>query len=447
MAPSRNPFVRLARTMAISWLLLLLGLPPCATADLFDDGYYVRKPFAIPADFRPLLNESRTLSIEKHLNVSAYLRVDATEPSPYVTQRNLWIAFRRRPNSTEHIDDDTMTMIAKALRKGWKVYLMGHAEQVQLIGDYFPGDVLSWAVGLIAEYAGAAVADVFRIAALVAFGGVYIDDDVILLQNTEDFDVLISHNKSITLGTEKGQVLGFDCYNRVHHLDKSNLMATYNITDFGVVNHGLRLTQWFIISTQGHMALKRTLENIVELIKKEYLREYGLHHFAQSPRFTDITCATGPDMLTSSVAELMLEHYRRTGNLTASALDGMAVMSFDVFGRKYGAVFKVSQLKHYEERKEHHYYKTFSKRDQTFLRRYVAFNMSHYEGRPVCSGDGAIYLVQGAALRPFPNWDTFVSLFHPHDVMYIRNVSEWALFARGQALPPCTSCRRRSLLL
>ena len=38
------------------------------------------------------------------------------------------------------------------------------------------------------------------------------------------------------------------------------------------------------------------------------MRHFGLHHFAQTPRFTDITCATGPDMLTSSVAELLLLH-------------------------------------------------------------------------------------------------------------------------------------------
>ena len=254
-------------------LLPLLSL--CMAVDLFNDEYYLNKPFQIGAGFRPVLDESRALSIEKYLNVSAYLpQANSSSSSSssgpaFQVPRNLWIAFRRRPTSAEQIDSDTMTMIGKALRAGWKVYLMGHAEQVQLISDYYPGESLNWAVSLIAEYALTAVSDIFRLAALVAFGGVYIDDDVILLQNSEDFDILISHNKSIRLGTEKGQPLGFDCYNRVYHLDKSNLMATYNITDFAAVNSGNRLTQWFIISQQGHVALKRTLENITSRAHKE----------------------------------------------------------------------------------------------------------------------------------------------------------------------------------
>ena len=447
------------------WVLLLL-LPPwvymskaggtVATIGI-DDNAYSSVPFTLPADYRPILDEYKTVSIERHLNVSSLLlnSTTASNSTEYQVPRNLWIAFRRRPNSTEDIDSDFLEMLRKALLAGWKVYLMGHDEQVQFMNDYFIDTPLSWAVSLIAEHALTAVSDVFRIAALVAFGGVvrylhlqlaytykyqyqYIDDDAILFWLKDGFDELISHNKSSLIGLENGQHLSDDCYNRKYRLSKSKMMKTYNISDLKVVYSGSRFTQWFLISKQGHSIFKRQLANIVDLIQHEYMRDSGL--FPQGVRWNDIICATGPDMLTSTIVETSLHNLRN--NRSMHDLDGAEIIPNMV--ARFAAIFKVREYKHYAERKEHHYYRKFTSRNQSFLRRYVAFHFSYYDGHPVSHGHNSIYLANGSNLHQFLNPDSMKKMnFYHNDVLSIRNDTEWDYYSISNTLPACADCKRQ----
>ena len=91
--------------------------------------------------------------------------------------RLMWISFKTRPESLEDTSEELATMINHARKDGWTVYCLGHVEQLQFMEMYYPETSLLWAIKQIHPNSGAAMSDIWRVAALYAFGGMYIDDD------------------------------------------------------------------------------------------------------------------------------------------------------------------------------------------------------------------------------------------------------------------------------
>ena len=115
-------------------------------------------------------------------------------------QRNMWISFRTRPESLDELGDELVNMITRARADGWNVYCMGHEQQMLFMEMYYPNTSILWAIKQIHPFAGAAVSDIWRVAAVYAFGGFYLDDDSILSTPLEE---VILPSDTLIVGRER----------------------------------------------------------------------------------------------------------------------------------------------------------------------------------------------------------------------------------------------------
>lgn len=185
---------------------------------------------------------------------------------------------------------------ALALRNSaWHTHLISDKEINVFMNDVFGGTKLLWAFNLINPRLGAAKADVWRIAILWVYGGVYIDADADILTPLSH---MIRTNDSFLFGTEKNRV--FDCYKENFHLNQS---ITQTFAPFW--NDQIFL-QWLLASEPGHPFLARTLENIVEMITLEYSHQSAIAcPLTNEFGFHGVICATGPMVFSASVLEVI----------------------------------------------------------------------------------------------------------------------------------------------
>ena len=84
------------------------------------------------------------------------------------------------------------------------------------------------------------------------------------------------------------------------------------------------LLNWAIVSAPRHPVIIRTMENLVEVIRSDYLREPVLRYLKLDYRWRLVMCATGPSMMTASAREIVLEQmYSRQNNVSDSTTDVM----------------------------------------------------------------------------------------------------------------------------
>jgi len=64
------------------------------------------------------------------------------------------------------------------------------------------------------------------------------------------------------------------------------------------------LLNWAIVSAPLHPVIARTIENLVEIIRLEYLNEPVLRNLNAAYRWSAVMCATGPSLMTASAREV-----------------------------------------------------------------------------------------------------------------------------------------------
>lgn len=97
------------------------------------------------------------------------------------------------------------------------------------------------------------------------------------------------------------------------------------------------LANWGIMTKPFHPVLLKTLENIVEVIRREYLRLPAIFMLPTEPRWKAVHCATGPMLLTSSVFETMQRdhvpfndtNYLRVAEKDFQQFDGVFKVSYE----------------------------------------------------------------------------------------------------------------------
>jgi len=178
----------------------------------------------------------------------------------------------------------------------WDIHLISDDEMTRFMNDIFGGTKILWAFNLINPQIGPAKADIWRMAVLWLYGGVYMNSDADILSPLSD---VIMRNDSFLFGTENNKII--ECWaNEKFHLNQA---ISQSLVSFG--NHQVIL-QWLLASSPGHPFLSRTLENIVELVGLEH------HHrsvFARpndkSLAFRIVICTTGPMVFTASIYEIV----------------------------------------------------------------------------------------------------------------------------------------------
>jgi mannosyltransferase OCH1-like enzyme len=253
---------------------------------------------------------------------------------------------------------------------------------------------------MISPAAGAAKADIWRYAVLYTYGGAYIDDDsdmkVPLDRFIEPLDTMI-------VTKERNQFNADTCYIPRYHL--SNLHTFRNETARRMnIFSGHILPNWAMISAPRHAFLKRSMENIVEIIRYEYFQESVLRHLKGAYRWSAIMCSTGPSMMTASSREIVIENPIGLNYKVAG-------MDF----KDYGGKFKAVSVKVRDD--PNHYMNMHKKKHIHLLASYLPERpittdiLLSWENEAVQSQNGKeIFVIQQGKKRGIPNFDTFLAL-------------------------------------
>ena len=90
-----------------------------------------------PESFPPFDQEKFALPFTAPLNSA-----NTTKLIP----RNMWVAFKTRPEALEELSDELQSMIDQARKDGWAVYCLGHKEQILFMETYYANTSLLWEI-------------------------------------------------------------------------------------------------------------------------------------------------------------------------------------------------------------------------------------------------------------------------------------------------------------
>ena len=120
--------------------------------------------------------------------------------------------------------------------------------------------------------------------------------------------------------SEEGSSSLGDCYIPTYHLSDAATYMKYPNFSKALHYHGINeetklpiffhdhtLINWAIFVSPQHPILFRTLNNIVEIVRSEYLRKSYIHITRWEPKWKYVMCSTG-FVLTYSVREIELEN-------------------------------------------------------------------------------------------------------------------------------------------
>ena len=182
-----------------------------------------------------------------------------------IIPKNLWIAV---VNKTEVLQWDHIQKEIK-MNPTWTIYICDNNDKDKFMRKYFNGTSLLWAYESInPSVGGAAKADIWRYAVLYSIGGVYIDADSYL---SKPLDTFIHKDDHMIIPFESNNFDGDWCYSPNSKLSTYRSLVLHPISKKINLFNNRNILNWCIVTSPHHRFLKRTLENFVYLVKREYI--------------------------------------------------------------------------------------------------------------------------------------------------------------------------------
>lgn len=366
--------------------------------------------------------------------------------------RILWVAVRSEEDALPANQPRHMRDLFDR-NKNWDVRMTSNEEKDKFINSTFEGTSLLWAYHMINPVCGAAKADIWRYAALWAYGGVYIDDDSDMISPLDD---ILKEADHLIVAFEKNGFNGNRCFVPRHHLsDFSTFERISNpssIPDAARKDFQYVILNWAIMSAPGHLMIEHTIKNVVEIIRNEFLREEVLRNLNAEYGWAQIMCSTGPSLLTGSLREYVFDAYRQQAlsvppenpiaDLPAiqrvygsvAAMYKMAWQDFKEFGGKFKAA-GVRAVRHntghymnaMRNNKGHRGVDGRWMASIKLLKDYVPAidkirdtTLSAWQGQAVQGQNGRqIFFIDQGKRRGIPNYDTFMALNFSMGVVHI----------------------------
>jgi mannosyltransferase OCH1-like enzyme len=253
--------------------------------------------------------------------------------------RHVWISVKSVPETLPH---HLESLKKREEASGWKVHIEDNAAQLAFMTLYFSNTSTLWAFQQISPRVGNAASDIWRYSLLYLFGGVYLDDDSYL---GSSFEKMVAPDDGIILTKEPNEYQD-ECYKNDFHLSDTSLIKTFNSSSYVKgINDGRTLASWAIFSEPRHPIIKRTLENIVELLKLEYLRQSALKLQYFDMKWKRVMCTTGPTVLAVSAKQVFLETGKK--NQTMPGRCRIEQRDFAQYGGKFKFRKNVTDRSHY----------------------------------------------------------------------------------------------------
>lgn len=356
--------------------------------------------------------------------------------------KNIFIAVK---NASDELPGHLSTFFEK--NKDWKVNVCDNACKDDFMNSTFAMTSISWAYNMISPSLGAAKADIWRYSILYTYGGLYLDDDSDIRTPLNE---IVQEDDTMILSEEGSSSLG-ECYVPSFHLNEEKSIQTYlhnysqaiyyhgepydgkNVPESLNFFHGHTLLNWAIFTAPRHPVLLRTLMNIVEIIKLEYLRRSVLHITRWDVRFKPFFCST-TFALTYSFREMLLQNdaslldmqaplYVATDIVTERSyatvassttnngtfyryLPRIVANNFHIYGGRVKAIWTGADSSHYSK---------VTKKNNALLSDYAPWSLElaieHLEGTSVMGDTGReIFLVQNHSRWTFPDFETFTKM-------------------------------------
>jgi hypothetical protein len=195
------------------------------------------------------------------------------------------------------LDDEALGRMIR-LNHDCKFHLYGDHSMTEFMDTVFNNTSVQWAFHMINPRLMAARADIWRLAVLWYYGGIYIDADARL---NKHIATSIFPSDRFIYGTEK-EPYG-NCYSPNFHLNQTSTAS------FG---DGLSVINWLLMSSPRHPFLAETLRNIVDVTKRQYfgrpnyLSNDVLHRRNdKASAHYEIVCSTGPGILSASMSKVI----------------------------------------------------------------------------------------------------------------------------------------------
>ena len=216
--------------------------------------------------------------------------------------KRIWIAVR---------DDQDIGALPKHLKeflnrnRNWSTHIVSNSMKDEFMNRTFANTSLLWAYHMINPQCGAAKADIWRYAVLYNYGGVYIDDDSDIIAPLDD---VINQDDELVISYEKNGFNGNRCYIPRYHLSDFSFFNNITNENLSKQNKDFQyvILNWLIISAPLHPIILRTINNLVEIIRYEYLNDNVLRSLHTEYGWAAIMCATGPSLFTASIREYVL---------------------------------------------------------------------------------------------------------------------------------------------
>lgn len=383
-------------TLAVSLLLTLVAsgqvpTPPPPTPSLPLPAWDLP---VLPASYHSVSAASTSNSDVTHLG--PFREVDRKIP------RHVWISMKTVPPAHE-LPPHIRRLMARESKNNWTVHLEDNAAQAQFMQRHFANTSTLWAFSQISPRIGNAASDIWRYSLLLLWGGVYLDDDSYI---EASFESMVQPNDSIIL-TKEPNAYSDECYRDSFHMSDASLVRRFPVKNrVQDINGGRTLVSWAVFAAPRHPFIVKTLSNIVELIRLEYLRQSALKLRYYDHKWKVVMCTTGPTVLTVSVKQVLLEHPELApgqGQMSSSS-SGVRIEKRDF--ADYGGVFKLARANG-TERGHDHYMHTMQYYHALLLRSYRPVHHHELQDKLLTlerSGGedpGRYFLMMNGSLRAF----------------------------------------------
>lgn len=230
--------------------------------------------------------------------------------------------------------------------KDWEINFCGNAEKDLFMRTYFMDTSVLWAYNILNPQIGTAKAEIWRIAVLYVYGGMYMDDDANIA--TPLSEVVRSSDKFI-IGKE---AYDFDdrCFKDSYSISNYAMNQRFGESQNAEVLFGGKwFFNWAMFSMPGHPILLRTLQHIVAIIQSEYQGDSAVKMGNSDHRGKLLQCSsTFPITLTARELVLEIKKQRATGSAplvnSTAQISGLDQDHLDVQGNKLYDMLRGSDM-------------------------------------------------------------------------------------------------------
>ena len=259
------------------------------------------------------------------------------------------------------------------------------------------------------------------------YGGAYVDDDSDI---RTPLDKVIEPLDALVISYERNGYNGDGCYIPRYHLSNAATLDKNASARAPNAFNGRVIPNWALISAPRHPVMTRVMENIVEILTHEYLRDPVLRDLKFAHRWAVIMCSTGPSVFTGSAREVV--HQSPPGLSYKLAREDW---------RDYGGKFKAIYIP-VRQQKDHYMNKQKADGGDDFLTSYAPeqplteADLRSWQGEAVQGQNTKqIFVIDKLHKRGIQNWDTFVGLNYTTGDVRVISDSKLHSIPTGDPMP------------